>query len=267
MRSIALALALVIGTTAAWADERITDDTPYKTPEGYVRAGLWKLQYGVHRVPKLEIGTYLLPYASWAFSVRTVNAQAKYQFFDHDRWTLAATLGVAYVDLSKLDVDAQMLIVPLQFVAARRLGDRLSVGFGMMFSSISGDGGYNEDETTVFRGAVAVSNAQSWLSLMMRVSRGWTLYLEARAISSTEAAAEGDVMHQIDDRTRVDVNLTGNASIDEMQGASGLLSFQWSRQRFRMRVGIGYGNYNLPLLNFVIPKATPFPELDLFWVF
>ena len=82
--------AVLASTTLASADERITDDTPYKTPAGYVRAGLWKLQYGVHQVPGLEIGTYTLPYATWAFDLRTGNGHAKYQFLDGKRWTLAA---------------------------------------------------------------------------------------------------------------------------------------------------------------------------------
>jgi hypothetical protein len=30
---------------------------------------------------------------------------------------------------------------------------------------------------------------------------------------------------------------------------------------------MGYGNFNVPMLNFVVPVATPFPELDLYWVF
>ena len=53
-----------------------------------------------------------------------------------------------------------------------------------------------------------------------------------------------------------------------MRGASVLAAFQWSSaRRFRFRAGLGYGNYNIPVLNFIIPIATPFPELDLSFVF
>jgi len=258
---------LLLAAQPAAADERITDDTPYKIPSGAFRAGLWKLQYGIPGVPKLELGTYTLPYVSFAFKVKSFNAHAKYQFFDKEHWTLAANLAVAYVDLAGLDVDAQIGIVPIQLLAARRIGKRLTLGLGVMYSSISGEGSYNADEATEFRGAVAVDNVQTWVSLMLQLSRGWTLYLESRAVSSTQAAGRADATFSIDDRTTVDVTATGNASIDELRGGSSLLAAQYSRQRFRFRFGIGYGNYNIPVINFIVPATTPFPELDISWVF
>jgi hypothetical protein len=261
------ALALAISRPAS-ADERITDDTAYKTPEGQVRAGLWKLQYGVHGVRGLEIGTYTLPYVTWAFDVRSVNTQVKYQFFDKRVWTLSSQLGLAYVDLGGIDVDARVAVVPIQVLAAARLGSRFTLGLGLMYTSIAGEGGYNADETDAFRGAIAVSNVQSWISLTTRLSRGWSLYLESRAIASTEATGNGDLTLALDDRTTVDVALTGNASIEELRGGSTLVALQWaSRERFRIRFGLGYGNYNIPVINFIIPVATPFPELDLYFVF
>ena len=262
------ALVIAAAPRVASADERITDDTAYKTPEGRIRAGLWKLEYGVHGVRRLEIGTYTLPYLTWAFDVRSANAHAKYQFFDGRIWTLAARLGVAYVDLGGLDIDARIAIVPVQLLNAVRIGGRFTVGLGLMYSVISGEGAYNEDETQAFRGAVAVSNAQAWVSLTTRISRGWSLYLEARGVASTEAAAQGDLTLAIDDRTTVDIAATGNASIDEMRGGSWLAALQWSSAgRFRIRFGAGYGNYNIPVINFIIPFATPFPELDFYFVF
>ncbi len=262
-----LVAALLMVATPAVADDRITDDTPYKIPSGAVRAGLWKLQYGVHGVRGLELGTYTLPYLSYAFDVKTFNAHAKYQFFDKEHWTLAASLGVSYVDLAGIDVDARIAIVPIQILAARRFGKRLTLGLGMMFSSISGEGSYNEDEASEFRGAVAVDNMQTWVSLMIHISRGWTLYLESRGVSSTEAAGRGDGTFAIDERTTTDVSATGTASIDELRGGSSLIAAQYSRRHFRLRFGVGYGNYNIPLVNFIVPVATPFPELDLSWVF
>ena len=264
MKALLVLLALAV---PARADERIVDDTPYVLPEGAFRTGLWKLQYGIHKVPGLEVGTYSLPYLSYAFGVTSVNGHVKYQFLHSDTWALAASLGVAYVDLSGIDVDAQMVIVPVQFLAARHLGRRFTFGLGLMYTRISGDGSYNEDEATKLRGAVAADNAQTWLSLMFRISRGWSLYFESRGISSTEAAASGTAQHKIDDRTTVDVALTGKASIDEMQGGSTLLAAQWSGKYTRLRFGVGYGNYNLPLINFIVPVATVFPEFDLYWVF
>jgi len=262
-----VAVAVAAAGAPVHADERITDDTPYVIPEGARRVGLWKLQYGIQGVRGLEVGTYILPYASWAFDVGSVNAHVKYQFLRSDRWALAASLGLAYVDLGGIGVEAQMFVVPVQLLAARHLGRRFTLGAGLMYTQITGTAQYNEDEASELRGAVAIDNAQSWLFLMFQVSRGWSLYLESRGISSTEAAASGTAKHAIDDRTSIDVELTGKASIDEMQGASTLLAAQYSGRRFRLRLGVGYGNFNLPVINFIVPVATVFPEFDLYWVF
>jgi hypothetical protein len=50
-----------------------------------------------------------------------------------------------------------------------------------------------------------------------------------------------------------------SASIDEMQGGSTLVALQWSApERLRLRFGVGSGSYNIPVINFIIPFATPF---------
>jgi hypothetical protein len=266
IRAVAVLAALLVPSLAR-ADERITDDLPFKVPEDKVRVGLWKLQYGVHEVRRLEVGTYLLPYVALAAGVKTVNGHAKYQFYDRGRWTFAGGIGATYVDLNGLDIDAQISIVPMQLLGAAQLGRRWTLGAGLMWSRIDGAGAYNRDDDTMVRGAVAVSNAQSWLSATLAISRGWSLYLETRAISSTNVAIEADATHQVDDRTTVDVAATGKASIEALRGGSVTAAFHWSGERFRLRIGAGWGNYNVPVVNFVTPFTIPYPELDVYWVF
>lgn len=264
----ALLVITILGTaTLARADERMTDDTAYTTPEGSVRAGLWKLEYGIPHSGGLDIGTYTLPYVTWVADVRSVNAHAKYRLFDREHWTLSAGLGITYVDFANLDVPVDIWLVPVTLLGAVRLGDRFTLGVGIMYTEMFGETAYNEDENASFRGAVAVANAQTWLSLTTRISRGWSLYLEGRSISATEANASGDGMYMINERTRVEVAATGSASVEEMRGGSVLAAFQYSAQHFRIRFGAGYGNFNVPMLNFIVPVATPFPDFDMFWVF
>ncbi len=263
----AILIAVLAGATLAHADERITDNTAYTTPEGKTRVGLWKLQYGIPRVSGLEVGTYLLPYLTWVADVRSVNVHTKYRIVDRDRWTLSAGLGITYVDFANLDVPADIFIVPVQLLGAVRATGRLTFGAGAMYTHMFGEGSYNEDENASLRGAIAVSNLQGWLSLTTRISRGWSLYVEGRAVASTEANAAADGSYMINERTHVDVAASGSASIEELRGGSVLAAFQYSGKRFRIRFGAGYGNFSIPMLNFIVPVATPFPELDLFWVF
>jgi len=41
----------------------------------------------------------------------------------------------------------------------------------------------------------------------------------------------------------------------------------WSWSSFNLRIGVGYGNYNVPGVNFMIEQRTPIPQFDLFWTF
>jgi hypothetical protein len=36
---------------------------------------------------------------------------------------------------------------------------------------------------------------------------------------------------------------------------------------FNLRLGVGYGKYNIPLVNFVVPERTLIPEADLYFLF
>jgi hypothetical protein len=267
MKAVTIAVLALMTTTIAHADERITDDTAYVLPEGKTRVGLWKLQYGIPKVSGLEVGTYMLPYLTWAFDLRSVNAHAKYQLLDRGRWAVAGNIGVTYVDFANLDVPADVTIVPAQMLTSFRAHDRFTFGLGAMYTEMFGEGSYNEDDDKTLQGAVAVSNAQAWLSLTTRISRGWSLYIEARGITSARAHAAGDAMVVVDDRTHIDVAATGRASVEELRGASSLAAFQYSGRRVRARFGLGYGNFNVPMLNFIVPVATPFPDFDLYWVF
>lgn len=135
----ALGIATVLASVAvAHANVRITDNTAYTTPSGKVRAGLWKLQYGVPYTDGLDVGSYTLPYATWALDIRSFNGHAKYRLLDRGRWTVSASFGVAYVDFENLDVPVDVWIVPTTLLAAARLGDRITLGSGVMYTHMAG---------------------------------------------------------------------------------------------------------------------------------
>ncbi len=260
-------MAIGVASATASADVRITDDTAYTLPERFVRAGLWRLEYGVHGVTGLEIGTYTLPYLTWAAGIRSGNAYAEYQWYRGRRWTLATSLGLTHADFGGLDIDASISVVPVKLLAAMRLGGRLTLSFGAMYTLFYGEGEYNSESDDRFRGAVALDNLQGWAAIMLRLSSRWTLVVEGRGIASTSGRASGDFMTRLDDRTTVEVAATGRASIDELRGSTTTVSLQYSREHLRFRFGGGYGNYVLPVLQMVVPTAIPYPELDLYWVF
>jgi len=265
-RSLLVIVLCLVSATAA-ADERITDDTPYKNPTGSVRLGLWRAEYAVHGTERLTIGTYTLPYLAFVGGVTTGNGYVEYQLVHRDHFALEAGIGMTYVDFTNLGVDAQLVVVPIRLLSAFRVNDSFAIGLGAMSTGVSGAGAYNSKSDSQFRGAVAASTLQGWVSAMWRWSRGWTLYAEVRGISGVGVNAEGDATHMIDARTRVEVMARADANVDELRGASGTLALHYARKSFRLRAGAGYGNYSLPVLNLVVPVAIPYPELDLYFVF
>lgn len=41
----------------------------------------------------------------------------------------------------------------------------------------------------------------------------------------------------------------------------------WSWQTFNLELGLGYGHFNIPGVNFMINRRTLIPTFDLYWTF
>ena len=66
------------------------------------------------------------------------------------------------------------------------------------------------------------------------------------------------------------VRVNSDASADDFgvqDGFSIVPSVLLSAGVFNLRAGLGYGNFSIPVLNFVLPTRTLIPELDLYLVF
>jgi hypothetical protein len=196
--ALPLALLAALAGSAA-GDERITDDTPYQTPPGKVRLGLWKAQYSPAAVPRLEVGTYALPWLAAALSVPVVNGHAKVALWHRGRWALSGAIGMVYADFSHFTADAKLTIVPTQALAACRLSQRFTVTGGLMYTHMFGEAKYEEDEIGALRGAVAASNVQAWAAVMLGLTSRWTVYTELRSASSVEVSAGAEGTARVDD--------------------------------------------------------------------
>ena len=70
----------------------------------------------------------------------------------------------------------------------------------------------------------------------------------------------------LDAFTELDVRTAGETNALDVEGSWALVpGFLFSLGRTHLRVGLGYGNYNVPGVNFVLPKPRLYPMLDLFW--
>jgi len=264
------ATAILIAASNARADhdatDRATDDSAYTLDGGSLRIGLWKVQYGVLDI--LTVGTYTVP---WVVLAATVHA--KLRLFYADPVAVTAQVGFAYFDsarLRTLDESAGRAIVtalPLEAYVSYRFDDPFTLSGGVSYTEVGVDGVLAGN---AFDGAAqgASDNVQLMATAELRFSRVLALIVVGRWLVLQRAVGQGQAVLHPDAFTTVVVNGDVAANEFAVRDAYSIvpslhLSWGW----FNLRAGVGYGNFNVPLLNFVLPDRTLIPELDLFFVF
>lgn len=246
--------------------ERVTDDSAYTLNRRELRIGLWKIEYGL--LDSLTLGTYPL---IWLFKV--ANLSAKYEYVLNDRWSFGTRLSLARLDLQRLNEDsppAALYTIPFELWASRRFGDRLSLSAGAIFSKVgvSGatEGEAQHDVDNSLEGAAAVTNLQLATTFEWRITRVTALQLHGRWLAYQDATASSTITLHPDEYTTVEVVAAAETdAVDVANAFSVLPSFIFSWNTFRLRLGLGYGNFNVPVINFVIPTRTLIPDFDLYW--
>lgn len=261
-----VALAAFASGARAYHDEeqRLISDTAYTLDEDQWRLGLFRLDYGLS--DDFTGGTYLLP---WVIAM--ANVQVKYEFWQpSEDWVLAVRGGLFRLDLSvfqRLDVDkdssAIFWIAPLEGVVSWRIDDTFTLNGQLVYTAVGVVGNYNADE---FEGAAAVTNGQLALGLEWRLTRVTALILHGRSLLFQLAQANASSTSMPDEYTTIEVRGTARSEVFNVEDGSSLtasVAFSW--ETFNLRLGLGYGNWSLPAINFVLPTRTPIADFDLFW--
>ena len=269
LQLLTLALALLTAAEASGyhsEKERVTDQTAYTLQAKRLRLGLFKFQYGVW--DPLTVGTYTLPWV-----VRTANLHVKGRLYFDDPWAVSMHVGGYRLDVSKLKAfedepgDAIITIGTFEPTVSYRFDSRFSLSASVPYTDVRAEGSVN---TEAFDGALsgAVDNLQVTSTFEWRVSRVTALILHARYLVFQRVFADGSVTLRPDDYTTVVVDADAESDALDFAGAWSVVPsvfFSWSS--FNLRLGVGYGNWSIPPINFVLPKKIPIPELELFWVF
>jgi hypothetical protein len=273
MRVAARALALcwlLASAPPARADhdehERATDDTAYTLQGGRLRIGVWKLQYGLFDFA--TVGTYTVP---WAVLAATVHA--KVRLLSADPIAVAVQAGFAYFDSTRLRTldssigSAIVTAVPLEAYGSYRFGRMFTVSAGASYTEVGVDGALS---VQALDGAAqgASDNFQLMAAAELRLSRVFALIAVGRWLVLQRVFAQARATLHPDAFTTVMVNGDVAASEFSVRDAYSIVpSVHMSWGRFNLRAGVGYGNFNVPLVNFVLPERTLIPEFDLFFVF
>ena len=272
-RSIHRALVFVAAlagsqTARAYHDETrpITDDTAFTLPAGSVRLGLWKFQWSPH--DRVTLGSYTLP---WVLLMG--NLHAKWRFFDNGDWAVATQVGVFRFNTDRLTAleesgtTATLTVLPADLFVTKRFGEDWSSSLAMTYTVVRVDGEVDQ-ESFEGAGGAALNNLQFSSTTLHRFTRVTAVSLHARLLAAQHLTGTAKIRLEPDEFTEVTGETDAESDILDFSGAFSLMAsavFSWSR--FQLRVGAGYGNYNVPALNLTLPRKTPIGELDVYWVF
>lgn len=245
---------------------RVIDQTAYTLEGGRFRLGLFKFQVGIFDF--LTVGTYTLP---WAVLAATVHA--KLRVVEAGSITLAVQAGFAYFDSRRLQWlndevgSAVVTVLPLEAQLSYRPVDDLSLSFGAAYTEVAVDGVLSID---AFNGAGrgAADNLQLTGNAELRLNSVLALVVELRWLMLQRVAANANATLRPDAFTVVVVHGGASARDFEVRDAFSIApSLLITLGVFNIRLGVGYGNYNIPLVNFVLPEPTLIPEADLYFLF
>lgn len=267
---LAVALALLVWSAPARAyhteEEHITDDTAWTLAGDKMwRLGLFKAAVGLG--DRVTFGTYTLPWLA-----RTPNAYLKWRFYSGDVFNWAVQASYARLDTATFYPDATdppvFAVGGLSLLSSLRFGAALQLSNSLVFTGVRARGTVDSDELDgALRGGI--TNLQYVGALEWRWSRSTALVITGRYLMAQVLDGRTQFTTRPDEYTTVDVyaDASEDGLLNFRRAFSIVPAFVWSWQTFNLELGLGYGNPNLPAVNFTLPGRYLIPTLDLFWTF
>ncbi len=252
----------------AYHDEkqRITDRTAYTMPQPSFRIGIFRTDFGIF--DPLTVRTYFLPWL-----VRMPNVMLKWRFYGKDPWAFAIDTGFYALNtkhLEQLDEDAaaaRIIALPIELISTYRFSERHNLSGSALYTAVNVEGTVRGDD---FDGAGkgALENAQLIATYQFTLDRVAALQLTGRMVVFQRFEATADVTYEPDEYTTVEVFGGTSGETDDLVGKGSIqadIVFSWKRTN--LRLGLGYGHYTIPGINFVLPRSSVYPSFDLHWIF
>jgi hypothetical protein len=266
---VAAACTLTLGRSAAayhTESEHITDDTAWTLKgDKDFRVGLYKASATI--ADRLDVGTYV-----WPWVLRTPNAFAKLRFLDLGPWQWAVEAGFLRLDTARfqrgdgtapvLTVGALGLVTSIEIAHRHQFSNKLVGTAGRASGAV-------EQDTLVGKGRAGLTNMQYVLAYEFRASRSLALVLTGRYQLFQVVDGDASFTTNPDDYTSIEVEAAARdaGTLNVRNAFSIVPAIAWSWSTFNLRIGAGFGNFNVPGVNVMLASRTPIPELDLFWTF
>ena len=266
--SLLLALFISLTFAAHPASASTSDEHPViaysaeTLPSGTFTLGLWDIGYAP--TDWLILETY-----TWPWLLRVANASLKLRFYKGEDWTFSGKIGALRLDMQAIADDAPPTVlwaVPFELSVTWRLNDRWSLSSSFIYTSVIQDGSYESDD---LKGAAGYSNSQMTFQALFRLNKGWSLFLRSRHLLKVKISGEIQTTVPIDAYTHLETH--ASASADDLLGMGFpqtlhvVPGLAWNGETFFFEAGLGYGNFNIPGLNFFIPDRSVVPQFDLGW--
>lgn len=245
-------------------DQHITDDTAWTAKYNTFRFGLYKLEYSFH--DRVTGGTYI-----WPWLLRTSSLYGKWRFYDGERWGWSVRLGFFRLDSSAFgrseDANAVFTVVPFELTATQRIDADDQLSHSLVVTAVTLRGTADDD---ALRGAAqgGVTNSQYVGVYEHRYSSKRALVVTGRFLLAQVARADANLVWHPDEFTTIELHGEGTDrdSLNFRAAFSIVPAFVWSWDTFNLRLGLGYGNLNVPGVNFVLPERSLIPDVDLYWI-
>lgn len=267
-----LAAALAVGSLSprAWAyqekgEERV-DYTAYTLRPWELSVGPFKAEAGMPG--GLMLGTYVPTWAAGPLVGVTIpTAFVKLRDPFDGPLAASARIGVVYFDGASLAAEATqnkgskagLLVLPIEAALSARY--HRFVSQSLLFTYVFASAGGREASDTSIRGAAGVSNFTISTMLEVRVTHVFALTLLARVLAHQGNAHVTARFSQ--GSTMVDADLGARPRSQEFVAcAVPGVAFSW--EYVNLHVGLGYGNWWLPVVE--LPLTTPqlVPELNFY---
>jgi hypothetical protein len=164
--------------------------------------------------------------------------------------------------------DALVTVVPLEAFFSYRVGQALGLSTSLAYTEVAVDGSLSL-QALDGAGRGAADNLQLTATAELRLGRALALIVHGRWLMLQRVMGSARANLYPDAFTTVQVH--SDASARDTFGVGDAFSVVPSVLMtlgvLNLRTGVGYGNFNVPVLNFVLPQRTLIPELDFYLLF